>query len=90
MSALTVFPLWLAGPVAVLPLLGWAGLSGRSGWFAALWSAGFFLAMALFARPENYYWVLMVLPLYFAGFALVPRAIGDLLASVTGRTERLN
>jgi len=85
MSGLTLLPLWLAGPLGVLPLLGWAGLGGRTGWFALLWSAGFFLAMALFARTENFYWVLTVLPLYLAGFALVPRALGDLLAAATGR-----
>ncbi len=90
MSGLTLFPLWLAGPLAVLPLLGWLGSGGRTGLFAALWNAGFFLAMALFARPENFYWVLMVLPLYLAGFALVPRALGDLLSAATGRATRQN
>lgn len=90
MSGLTLLPLWLAGPLAVLPLLGWLGLGGRTGLFAVLWSAGFFLAMALFARPENFYWVLMVLPLYLAGFALVPSALADLLSAGTGRAARQN
>lgn len=88
MSALTVLPLWLAGPLALLPLLGWIGVGERSGLFAALWSAGFFLAMAIFARFENFYWALMVLPLYLAGLAFVPRALGDLLAVAAGRIER--
>jgi len=84
-SGLALAPLWLAGPLAVLPLVGWAGLGRRTGLTAALWSAGFFLAMALFARVDNFYWALMVLPLYLAGLALVPRALGDLLAAATGR-----
>jgi len=90
MSALTLLPLWLAGPLAVLPLLGWIGLGGRAGLFAAMWAAGFFLMMALFARPENFYWVLMVLPFYLGGLALVPRALGDLLAAISQRAARTN
>lgn len=87
MSGLTLFPLWLAGPLGILPLLGWLALGGRMGLFACLWCTGFFAAMALFARVENFYWVLLVLPLYFAGFISVPRGLGDLLAAATGRTE---
>ena len=89
-SGLTLVPLWLAGPVGALPLLGWLGMGGRTGLMAAMWSAGFFLAVALFARADNVYWVLMVLPLYLGGLAFVPRALGDLLASATGRGERLS
>jgi len=89
MSGLMVLPLWLAGPLAVLPLVGWIGLGGRAGLFAALWNAGFLAAMALFARPENAYWVMLVLPLYFAGFAMLPRALADVIAAATGRTSGL-
>ena len=89
-SGLALFPLWLAGPVGVVSLFGWLGMGGRTGLLAGMWSAGFFLAMALFARVENVYWVLMILPLYLGGLAFVPRAIGDLLASATGRAASLN
>ncbi len=88
MSGLLVLPLWLAGPAGVLALFGWLGLGGRLGWFAALWFAGFFLAMALFARGENFYWVLLVLPAYLAGLAFVPRALGDLWAAIAQRGAR--
>jgi hypothetical protein len=79
LTALTFLPVWLAAPLAVLPLLGWAALGGRPGLFASLWFAGFGLAMALFARGNNFYWVLMVLPAYGAGLAFVPRAIAELV-----------
>lgn len=84
LTALLAFPLWLAAPLAILPLLGWLSLGTRLGVAAALWFAGFFLAMSIFARMENFYWVLLVLPAYLAGFAFVPRALVDLLISARG------
>jgi len=38
--------------------------------------------MALFARAENFYWVLMVLPAYGAGLALAPLALTDLASAL--------
>lgn len=84
LTILLILPALLAAPLAVLPLAGWLGLGGRLGLFAALWFAGFFLAMAMFARPENFYWVQMVLPAYLAGFAFFPRAIADLWRAASG------
>ncbi|KLE34023.1 hypothetical protein [Aurantiacibacter luteus] len=81
LTALLLLPQWLAAPLAILPLVGWLGLGGRTGLFAALWFAGFLGAMAVFARPENFYWVQLTLPTYFAGLAFVPRALADLLAA---------
>ena len=56
LSPLLLLPGWLAGPLALLPLLGWIGLGGRLGLFATLWFLGLATAVALFARPENFYW----------------------------------
>ncbi|OYW45752.1 MAG: hypothetical protein B7Z08_01810 [Sphingomonadales bacterium 32-68-7] len=86
LSPLLLLPGWLAGPLALLPLLGWIGLGGRTGLFATLWFLGFGTAVALFARPENFYWVLLVLPAYFAGLALAPRALADLVRGAAGKT----
>ena len=85
LTALLILPLWLAAPLAVLPLLGWLGLGGRLGLFASLWFAGFFVAIALFARPENFYWAQLALPAYFAGFAFVPRALIDLTQAIQSK-----
>ncbi len=85
LTALLVLPVSVAAPLAVLPFVGWLGLGGRMGLFAALWFAGFFMAMALFARPENFYWVQLTLPAYIAGLALAPRALGDLFRAARGR-----
>lgn len=89
LTALTFLPVWLAAPLALLPLLGWVALGGRLGLFASLWFAGFGLAMALFARGNNFYWVLMVLPAYAAGLAFVPRAIAELVqAAANGQKSQ--
>lgn len=88
LTALLLLPLWLAAPLAILPLLGWLGLGGRLGLFGFLWFVGFLTAMALFARPENFYWVQMLLPAYLAGFAFVPRAIGDLWHATSGTKSK--
>jgi hypothetical protein len=79
-SVMLYLPAWLAGPLALLPLLGWIGLGGRMGLFASLWFGGMLLALALFARPDNAYWIVLILPAYAAGLAFVPRALADLLA----------
>ena len=58
------------------------------GLFAVLWFGGFFLAMALFARPENFYWVQLTLPAYMAGMAFAPRAIFEMRKISFGQRER--
>ena len=78
LTPLTLLPAPLAGVLAVLPLVGWAGLGGRLGLFASLWFAGFHTAVALFARPENFYWAQLTLPAYAIGLALAPRALIEL------------
>ncbi len=87
LTFLLAVPTPMGGALAILPLLGWAATGGRIGAFAVLWFAGFLLAMALFARVENFYWIVLVLPAYLAGFAFVPRAIADLLAAASGSKE---
>ncbi|MBO0750348.1 MAG: hypothetical protein J2O44_07975, partial [Porphyrobacter sp.] len=72
-------PWWLGPPLALLPLLGWAALGGRSGLFATLWFGGYLLMVSLFARAENFYWLSLVLPAYGIGLGLLPRALYDLV-----------
>ncbi len=79
LTALLVLPPEFAGPVALLAILGWIGFGGRLGLFASLWFAGFWLAMSLFARMNNLYWIMLLMPAYAAGLAFVPRAISDLV-----------
>ena len=73
-----VLPFWLAGPLGVLPLLGWIALGGRIGALATLWFGGFMFAVAIFARQENFYWMGLFVPAYGVGLVFVPRALRDL------------
>jgi hypothetical protein len=87
LTILAMLPPALAAPLALFPLIGWLGSPGRSGLFAFLWFAGYFAAIALFARPDNFYWMQLALPLYLAGFAFAPRALADLAAAAGQRRK---
>ncbi|WP_267618549.1 hypothetical protein [Erythrobacter sp. WG] len=86
LTGLHDLPLALGAPLAILPLLGWLSLGGRLGLLAALWFAGLGLMTALFARPENYYWVQLALPAYGIGLAFAPRALGELVRAAARQT----
>jgi hypothetical protein len=88
LTGLLLLPVSLAAPLAILPLVGWAALGGRLGLFAVLWFAGLFTMVALFARPENFYWVQLALPAYGIGFAFAPRGLIELLRGTAGRAAR--
>ncbi len=84
-TLLQTLPLWFAGPLGVLPLLGWFAAGGRLGALASLWFCGFLAAVAIFARQENFYWMGLFVPAYGVGLAFVPRALADLAKSMRRR-----
>ncbi len=86
LTGLALLPVSLGAAIAVLPLLGWASLGGRLGLFASLWFAGLATMVALFARPENFYWMQLGLPAYGIGLAFAPRAIFELLRAIARQT----
>lgn len=88
LTGLMLLPLSLAAPIAILPLVGWTAIGGRLGLFAGLWFAGLFTMVALFARPENFYWVQLALPAYGIGLAFAPRGLFELWQSAAGRASR--
>lgn len=83
LTGLAQLPAMLGVPLAVLPLVGWVSLGGRLGLSAALWFTGLAVMTALFARPENYYWVQLGLPAYAIGLAFAPRALGELVSAAS-------
>lgn len=86
LTGLVFLPMIIAAPLAILPLVGWASLGGRIGLFAPMWFSGLFTMVALFARPENFYWVQLGLPAYGIGLAFAPRALFELGRSFAGRS----
>lgn len=77
-SNLRLLPHWLAGPLVVLMLLGWAGWSSPAGTFGTLLYLGYGLFLMIAGRVENYYWGAVVAPAMGMGLAFAPRALRSL------------
>lgn len=84
-SVLSPLPLPLALLAAMLPLFGWGALSGRAGAFALMLVAGYVVMISAFSRADTFYWGAVMLPWYFAGFALLPRAFWQLWGAIKGQ-----
>lgn len=80
-SALYRLPYWLAAPLALLPLLGWAGWKSPAGAFYTLLLTGYGVLFMIAGRENNFYWALVVTPVWFVGYAFLPMAVRSLLAS---------
>lgn len=78
-SNLRYLPHWLAGPLAVLMVLGWAGWRSPAGTFGARLFAGYGLSFAIAGRDENYYWGMLITPCLAMGLAFLPAATRSLL-----------
>ena len=81
-TLLHTLPMKLALVIALLPLLGWLALDGRGGHFAVLLLGGYALMIALFSRADNFYWGFLLIPAWFAGLALLPRALIQLYGAI--------
>lgn len=73
-SSIQPLPLGLALLTAALPMVGWLSLRGRVGLFCNLLVFGYALMIGLFSRADTFYWGAIMLPWYFVGFVLLPRA----------------
>ncbi len=65
-------PHWIAGPVMVLALFGWAGWRSPAGTFGTLLYLGYGLAFIIAGRGDNFYWGFMVAPAMGIGLAFAP------------------
>ena len=77
-SSLHLLTGWLAAPLALVPLLGWAGWRTGAGLFGTLLFGGYALFFMLAGRENNFYWALVVTPAWFVGLAFVPMAARSL------------
>ncbi|MFN3515545.1 MAG: hypothetical protein ACK4YM_00090 [Novosphingobium sp.] len=78
-SNLRFLPHFLAGPLVVLMVLGWAGWKSPAGAFATLLYLGYGLAFMIAGRPDNFYWGAVIAPAMFVGLAFTPMALKSLL-----------
>ena len=83
-SPLQFLPGWLAAPLALLPLIGWAGWRSWFGLTGFLLCLGYGVLFMIAGRDNNFYWALIVMPIWFVGYAFVPRALASLLQSARG------
>jgi hypothetical protein len=77
-SNLRFLPHWLAGPLVVLALVGWAGWRSAAGAFGILLYMGYGVAFMIAGRGDNYYWGFMVAPAMLIGLAFAPMAVAGL------------
>jgi len=77
-SNLRFLPHYIAGPLVMLMLLGWAGWNSPAGTFGTLLYLGYGLLFMLAGRNDNFYWGAMVAPAMFIGLAFVPMAAAGL------------
>ena len=84
-SILTALPASLSCALFVLSLFGWASWKAETGLWTFGWLLGMALMVAIFARPDNFYWVVMLVPLLLAGLVFVPKAVTDLWVAARRR-----
>jgi hypothetical protein len=84
-SNLRFLPMWLAGPLVILMVVGWAGWRSPTGTFGFLFYAGYAVAFMLAGRADNYYWGMMVAPAIALGLAFAPIALRSLWRAASAR-----
>ena len=86
-TGLRILPEWL-GPIFVpLTMLGWISWRSETGLFGFLLFAGYALIFMVLGRPDNWYWGLLISPLFLMGLMFAPVAVADLVAALTGRSR---
>ena len=78
-------PHWLAGPLVMLAIFGWASWRSAAGAFATFLYLGYGLAFMIAGRGDNYYWGFMVAPAMFIGLAFVLMGLKSLLRAATSQ-----
>jgi len=84
-SNIRSLPHWLAGPLVMLMVFGWASWRSAAGAFATLLYLGYGLAFMIAGRGDNYYWGFMVAPAMFIGLAFVQTGLKSLWQAARGR-----
>ncbi|PLK25629.1 hypothetical protein [Novosphingobium sp. TH158] len=87
-SLLNRLPQPIAFALIPLALLGWAAAPRGTALFGLLHCLGMAAMIALFSRPDNFYWACLLLPAWFIGFAFLPRAVGELSQAALARRAR--
>lgn len=78
-SSATALPAPAAAVIILLSLFGWTSVA--TGWAlrACFLLLGYGAMLALFSRPDTFYWALLIAPLSLVGLIFVPRAAATLV-----------
>jgi len=81
-SPLILAPRWLAALILPLMFFGWAFWRDALGLRILGVVIGYALAVALFARPDTFYWSLLFTPLLTLGVLFVPKMVREIVDSM--------
>ena len=84
---LRFFPHWIAAPLVLLSVLGWAGWKSPAGAFGTLLYLGYGLMFMIAGRNDNFYWGALIAPAMMMGFAYVPGALASLWRAASNRPD---
>lgn len=84
-SPLQLLPLWIVAPTVALALFGWTAWNSPTALRMALLLAGYAVLLSVFARLNNFYWALMVAPIFLVGLAFAPDGLRDLWRAALDR-----
>jgi hypothetical protein len=84
-SNLRFLPGFIAGPLIVFAMLGWAAWKSPAGLFGFLLFAGYGLLFMIAGRPDTYYWGVMAAPALLVGLAFAFPALRALIANAAQR-----
>ncbi|MHA6722447.1 hypothetical protein [Sphingomonas sp. RS2018] len=81
-TALAALPMLVAAPLIALALFGWSVWRDPVAPRALALFVGYGTAIALFARPDTFYWALMAAPVVLVGLVFVPDGLRDLYVAL--------
>jgi hypothetical protein len=81
-TPLRMLPEWTSPLLVPLVMLGWVGWRQPTGLFGALLFAGYAVLFMALGRPDNWYWGLLIAPLFGLGLMGLPQAMADLAAAI--------
>ena len=84
-TVLEAFPYWVAVPLVVLSLLGWASWRSPLALRVFTMLCAYAALISLFARLNNFYWGLMPAPLLLVGLIFAPDGLRDLWRAALDR-----
>jgi hypothetical protein len=83
-TGIRIIPEWSAAIAVSLAMLGWASWRSETGAFGFLLFVGYALVFMVLGRPDNWYWGLLISPLFLLGLMFAPQAVIDLVAAIRG------